>query len=80
MAIEDVVPVTEREKLKPCPFCGGEAWLNDYEAKHGDMTPASRCPQCKSCGCNLGYLPTAGRALAAWNRRAGMAITPIDAR
>ena len=67
-------------EIKACPFCGGEAWLNDYEAKHGDMTPESRCPQCKSCGCNLGYLPTAGRALAAWNRRAGMAITPIDAR
>ena len=30
-------------EIKACPFCGGEAWLNDYEAKHGDMTPESRC-------------------------------------
>lgn len=56
--------------LLPCPFCAGRAWLNDYEAKHGDMTPRSRCPQCSSCGCNLGYLPTPDKAIAAWNSRA----------
>lgn len=62
--------MTRETELLPCPFCGGEAWLNDYEAKHGDMTPMSRCPQCKSCGCNLGYFPTPAKATGAWNTRA----------
>lgn len=65
--------------LLPCAHCGGEAWLNDYEAKHGDMTPASRCPQCKSCGCNLGYLPTEAKAIAAWNRRAPVSAGKVKA-
>ena len=55
--------------LLPCPFCGGRAWLNDYEARHGDLASRSRCPQCASCGCNLGYLPTARKATEAWNLR-----------
>ena len=57
------------DELKPCPFCGAKAWLNDYEAKFGDMTVQSRCPQCTFCGCNLGYFPTKAKAIAAWNRR-----------
>ena len=55
--------------LLPCPWCGGEGWLNDYEARWGDMPPKSRCPQCRSCGANLGYRPTPAKAIAAWNRR-----------
>lgn len=55
--------------LKPCPFCGGDAWLYDYEAKYGDLPPKSRAPQCKSCGASLGYLTTPAKAIAAWNRR-----------
>lgn len=55
--------------LAPCPFCGGEAWLNDYEAKYSDLPPKSRCPQCRSCGASLGYLATPAKATEAWNRR-----------
>lgn len=55
--------------LEPCPFCGGEAWLNDYEAKYSDLPPKSRCPQCQSCGASLGYLATPAKATEAWNRR-----------
>lgn len=68
-------PLTPREKveLKPCPFCGGEAWLNDYEAKYSDLPPKSRCPQCRSCGASLGYLTTPAKATEAWNRRAALA-------
>lgn len=55
--------------LLPCPFCGGEAWLNDYEAKYSDLPPKSRAPQCRSCGASLGYLTTPAKAIAAWNRR-----------
>lgn len=55
--------------LTPCPFCGGEAWLNDYEAKYSDLPPMSRSPQCRSCGASLGYLTTPAKATEAWNRR-----------
>ena len=55
--------------LEPCPFCGGEAWLNDYEAKYSDLPPKSRAPQCRSCGASLGYLTTPAKATEAWNRR-----------
>lgn len=57
-------------KLLPCPFCGGEAALLDYEARYGGLHYASRCPQCASCGCSMGYLPTAKKAVEAWNCRA----------
>lgn len=67
-------PLTPREmELKPCPFCGGEAWLNDYEAKYSDLPPKSRSPQCRSCGASLGYLTTPAKATEAWNRRATLA-------
>ncbi len=67
--------------LAPCPFCGGEAWLNDYEAKYSDLPPMSRAPQCRSCGASLGYLTTPAKATEAWNRRvtAASAQTRIDA-
>lgn len=55
--------------LDPCPFCGGEAWLNYYEAKYSDLPPMSRAPQCRSCGASLGYLTTPAKATEAWNRR-----------
>ena len=59
-------------KLLPCPMCGGEAALLDYEARYGGLHYASRCPQCTSCGCSMGYLPTAKKAVEAWNCRASM--------
>lgn len=63
-------PLSEADvSLLPCPFCGGEAWLNDYEAKYSDLPPTSRAPQCRSCGASLGYLTTPAKAIAAWNRR-----------
>lgn len=66
--------------LLPCPWCGGEGWLNDYEARWGDMPPKSRCPQCRSCGANLGYRPTPAKAIAAWNRRSPAPQAQPDAR
>lgn len=71
----------EAAGLEPCPFCGGEAWLNDYEAKYSDLPPKSRAPQCRSCGAALGYLTTPAKATEAWNRRvtAASAQAAIDA-
>lgn len=64
--------MAEAMKLLPCPMCGGEAALLDYEARYGGLHYASRCPQCASCGCSMGYLPTAKKAVEAWNCRASM--------
>lgn len=59
-------------KLKPCPFCGGEAEINvdheeveDTEKRHWAYTVVcNRC--CATSG--LTYLPE--KAREAWNRRA----------
>lgn len=64
--------MADATKLLPCPMCGGEAALLDYEARYGGLHYASRCPQCASCGCSMGYLPTAKKAVEAWNCRASM--------
>ena len=59
-------------KLKPCPFCGGEAEINvdreaveDTEKRHWAYTVV-----CKRCCATSGltYLPE--KAREAWNRRA----------
>lgn len=63
--------------LKPCPFCGGEARLNDYQAQFGDLNEKYRNPICKDCGCNLGYFPTADRASKVWNTRAAMTAPQV---
>ena len=53
------------EKLKPCPFCGGEAEFNSDEFGEGVY--------CKSCGATLrnGVYGEYGRKLASadWNSR-----------
>ena len=47
-------------KLKPCPFCGGEAHFvnNDNWIACGD------------CGAETSYFDTKEEATEAWNRRA----------
>ena len=47
------------ERLKPCPFCDGEA-----EA-HDDTSSV----ECKACGIGTGVRDNAKEAIAAWNRR-----------
>ena len=62
----------DKIKLKPCPFCGGEAEINidreaveDTEKRHWAYTVV-----CKRCCATSGltYLPE--KACEAWNRRA----------
>lgn len=64
--------MTATDELKPCPFCGGEAFMRPLyrtyivDAKHDD-----------NCPLNYRILPhdshwcTRMAAEAAWNRRAG---------
>lgn len=60
------------EKLKPCPFCGGEARLiikyNQYLVIcDGDLW----------CDAKQGWFSNKSNAISAWNRRANdVCITP----
>ena len=48
-------------KLKPCPFCGGEAEIQN----RGIVWVAI----CKSCGAVTTFMPTEQRAANIWNKR-----------
>lgn len=55
----------ENEKLKPCPFCGGTAYVtNDYGS--------SSSVKCNNpiCGAAVRLWVNPEKAIAAWNRRA----------
>ena len=59
------------DKLKSCPFCGGEAFLRPVyrnyiiDAKHDD-----NCPMIAMCLPLETHWVTREAAVAAWNRRA----------
>lgn len=60
------------ETLKPCPFCGGEAWviqiLEDLYAV-----------ECRKCWTRTGtYQPTEAEAIEAWNLRAERTAKVIE--
>jgi Lar family restriction alleviation protein len=46
-------------ELKPCPFCGGEAYAPDR----------TTWLRCRECGCETNYFETLEEAIEAWNRR-----------
>lgn len=61
------------EKLKPCPFCGGEAELS-FGKFDGKDTSYVVCIKCGSQGEFFFVSPkyaSAIRAIKAWNRRVG---------
>lgn len=50
-------------KLKPCPFCGGEAEVISVYSHYGVM--------CKGCGAGTVSADTIDGAAKAWNKRIG---------
>ena len=70
------------DKLKPCPFCGGEKLIitscveleegNNF-AECGCMPNYTVCCDYKQggCGATSGYRPNKEEAIEAWNIRAG---------
>ena len=57
------------EQLKPCPFCGGEAYLEDNEIDY--LVVCSRCNTAViPPGEEPGATATREEAIKAWNRRA----------
>ena len=54
------------EKLKPCPFCGGEAKLYSRAV---DWLLSEHVVRCKKCHCMTDTYDTKVETIEAWNRR-----------
>lgn len=67
------------EKLKPCPFCGGEAFVNDDPTDNGAEPLMSKngkiglgrlwSVECDECGADGGFWQGRDIAIKAWNTR-----------
>lgn len=75
------VEAVARAELLPCPFCGGEAYIDGTEDAHFFVG-------CRDCFCNVGEsydrdaMPehmfyTVEDAAKAWNTRAAIAADPV---
>ena len=68
-----------RDRLEPCPFCGGAVELTSSKTL-GDRLFCIKCPDDSPCvGSGLGIYVVAGQvetAIAAWNRRAALDLSP----
>ena len=65
-------------ELKPCPFCGGKAFLSaaGWKCKDGKDRYEVRCARCWT-RCGVKALPEA-QAIEAWNTRNGGADNAVD--
>lgn len=58
-------------ELKPCPFCGGKAYITTF-----DVFGGVHYAVCRNCKARVGK-PSEADAVAAWNRRAQPANEPL---
>jgi Lar family restriction alleviation protein len=59
------------DKLKPCPFCGGQGKLDTWAIREGDYSVKVRCTTCEASGPAFAETwANPERAVPAWNRRA----------
>ena len=53
-------------KFKPCPFCGGKAYVaRNFEISNFDVF----CVRCIHCLARTNFFSTKSEAIDAWNRR-----------
>lgn len=58
----------EEEKLKPCPFCGGEAGIYKRVL---DWATWDYKIACSKCRCETDIYGTKQEVIEAWNKRVG---------
>lgn len=58
-------------ELKPCPFCGGEAYAVDVLEKRAHAV-------CDTCHASTAYYFSEVEAIAAWNTRAERTCQQVD--
>ena len=66
--LDSVEPVGKADKLKTCPFCGGEAVLINTRA-FGESCKSVMCIKCRATVSNFAGDTQEERAAKAWNRR-----------
>jgi Lar family restriction alleviation protein len=59
-----------REKLKPCPFCGGDGVIKEC-ALSINADGILAWVSCKKCGASAGLQDTEKEAVSVWNDRVG---------
>ena len=61
------------DRLLPCPFCGGEAWLREHTALNGETNYYVECGYIE-CGVSpeTSIFVTSEEAINAWNTRKPM--------
>lgn len=64
---EDKSRQAANEQLRPCPFCGGKAHVNDHIYFEVPPTYGIVCGECGSM--SRQFYDTMGEAVAAWNTR-----------
>ena len=57
-------------ELKPCPFCGGEAFAVNFTYAITEGHWKMWSVDCPKCRCQSGDFVTKEEAIEAWNRRA----------
>lgn len=71
------------DTLLPCPFCGGEAIINDVEPhthyiiKHMPDYLGGTFIECVACTCGIGGEEPRESIIAAWNRRTPPPPVPL---
>lgn len=59
--------VKTKHSLKPCPFCGGQATVQEYPIAYCKTTYFVKCTNCYAR--SNSYLANPASAVEAWNRR-----------
>lgn len=59
-------------ELKPCPFCGGEAWIDEFQQEHFNRPKLEYVwsIECKECAFSSRYHKSKDEAIEKWNTRA----------
>lgn len=68
-----------RDKLKACPFCGGEAEIGEGKKGQAGCFDPIFAAGCTSCGCRIDdWFDGEAEAIAAWNTRVDDSETRPD--